>query len=540
MVPNHVNQKISYLLNDKKNKYTQPVLAVKVNNTLRDLQSSFNATGNIEFVDMHSSEGIIIYRRSVLFLLMAALKQSFPHAHMIVEHSVNHGMFCRITPQELVTPENIKKISDLMQNMIKQQLPIIKKTLSKKQAIELFQKKNQLAKVALIKSLKQDEVSIYYCNNYYDYLYGPMLPSTKDLNLFAIDYYAPGIIVRTPKITAPDKLPPQENQEKLAALLSEADKWANILHCDYVSSLNRYIKKNQTGELIRISEALQEKKIAQIADNIVKNMSHARVICIAGPSSSGKTTFAQRLRIQLLVNGIKPVSLSIDDYFRDREETPRNENGEYDFESFNAIDKELLSKDILQLLAGEQINIPKYDFISGQKKWNGDYLQLQNYQPIIIEGIHGLNPELTNFLPTDAVYKIYISALTQLGIDDHNNIPTTVARLIRRIVRDYQFRGASALKTIKQWKEVRAGEEKNIFPYQENADIMFNSAMIYELAVLKKYAYPLLEKISSNVPEHTTAKQLLDFLNFFKDIYNEDDIPNNSILREFIGKSCFF
>ncbi|WP_196594918.1 nucleoside kinase [Pectinatus sottacetonis] len=538
----HINKKIFHLINDRKKHYNEFVVAIKANNTLRDLQSSLTEEDckKIEFVDMHSSEGIIIYRRSVLFILMAALKKIAVNAHVIVEHSINHGIYCKIVPISLVSPENIEKLSILMRDMITQDIPIIKKVLPKKDAIALFARNRQFSKIELVKSLKQDLVSIYFCNNYYDYLYGPMLPSTKDLGLFAIDYYPPGIVVRTPELTSPEKLPPHENQKKLATLLTEADKWANILQCDYVSNLNNYIKKQQSGELIRISEALQEKKIAQIADIIVKNINHIRVIFIAGPSSSGKTTFAQRLRIQLLVNGIKPVSLSIDDYFLDREYTPRNENGDYDFESFTAIDKSLLNKQLLDLLTGKKVNIPRYNFITGQKEWNGHYLQLAKNQPIIIEGIHGLNPSLTESLSAEKVYKIYISALTQLGIDSHNNIPTTVARLIRRIVRDYQFRGSSALKTIRQWPEVRAGEQKNIFPYQENANIMFNSALIYELAVLKKYACPLLEKIGTDVPEHSTAKQLLDFLGFFKEIYNEKDIPNNSILREFIGKSCFF
>nr|WP_231038501.1 nucleoside kinase [Pectinatus haikarae] len=367
-----------------------------------------------------------------------------------------------------------------------------------------------------------------------------MLPETSELKLFAIDCYLSGIVVRTPELSSPCELPPKQNQEKLSALLAEAGNWAGILHCDYVNELNSYIKNQHAGELIRISEALQEKKIAYIADIIAKSTKKRRVIFIAGPSSSGKTTFAQRLRIQLLVNGMRPVSLSMDDYFHDREHTPFTEKGEYDFESFGAIDSDLLNEQILALLAGKEIEVPKYNFITGKKEWPGRRFSLLTDQPIIIEGIHGLNPNLTKSLPEDKIYKIYISALTQLGIDSHNNIPTTVARLIRRIVRDYQFRGSSALKTIKQWPEVRAGEEKNIFPYQENADIMFNSALIYELAVLKKYAYPLLEKISDEVPEYSMSRELLNFLSFFRDIRTEDDIPNNSILREFIGRSCFF
>ncbi|WP_330998018.1 nucleoside kinase [Pectinatus haikarae] len=540
MSAKHINSRIRRIIDSINNNYILPITAVKINNTLKDLQSDIKDYRTLELVDMNCTEGIAIYRRSVLFLLMAALKKIEPNAEVTVEHSMNNGIYCRILPVSLVTAQNIEKLSAKMQEMIDQNLPIVKKSLRKKEAIRFFKNNKQDAKAALIKSLKQDFVSIYCCDDYYDYLYGPMLPETSELKLFAIDCYLSGIVVRTPELSSPCELPPKQNQEKLSALLAEAGNWAGILHCDYVNELNSYIKNQHAGELIRISEALQEKKIAYIADIIAKSTKKRRVIFIAGPSSSGKTTFAQRLRIQLLVNGMRPVSLSMDDYFHDREHTPFTEKGEYDFESFGAIDSDLLNEQILALLAGKEIEVPKYNFITGKKEWPGRRFSLLTDQPIIIEGIHGLNPNLTKSLPEDKIYKIYISALTQLGIDSHNNIPTTVARLIRRIVRDYQFRGSSALKTIKQWPEVRAGEEKNIFPYQENADIMFNSALIYELAVLKKYAYPLLEKISDEVPEYSMSRELLNFLSFFRDIRTEDDIPNNSILREFIGRSCFF
>ncbi|WP_182188367.1 nucleoside kinase [Pectinatus frisingensis] len=540
MTTANINAKLVDLINLEKDRHTAPITAVKINNNLKDLQTPFDGDPKLELIDMNSSDGVKIYRRSVLFLLMTSVKKLFPDASVIVEHSVNNGMYCKILPVKLVTPENIKKITLQMQSLIKENIPIIKKFWCKKDVINLFKKNGQYAKVALIESLKQDIVSIYFCDEYYDYLYGPMLPETKSLGLFAIDHYPPGIIIRTPSLSNPLAVPPQENQNKLASLLSEADDWANILRCDYVSNLNQYITTGKSGDLIRISEALHEKKIAQIADTIVNSPNHPRVIFIAGPSSSGKTTFAQRLRVQLLVNGMQPVSLSMDNYFLDRDQTPLNEKGEYDFESFTAIDKTLLIDQILSLLSGEEVEIPTYNFFSGQKEWTGNKIHLPANHPIIVEGIHGLNPNLTKSLPKDKIYKIYISALTQLGIDKHNNIPTTVARLIRRIVRDYQFRGSSALKTIKQWPDVRTGEENNIFPYQEHADIMFNSALIYELAVLKKYAYPLLEKISNEVPEYSISRQLLDFLNYFETINNEDIIPNNSILREFIGNSCFF
>lgn len=539
-MPNeNIDPIIKELIAKKKNNYILPITALKINNTLKDLQTEVKDYNCLELVDMSCTEGIIIYRRTALFILMSALSELDIDADIIVEHSMNNGIYCRFVPTSAGTVKNINKLRKKMQAFIDMDLPISKRSLCKKDAVKLFTDRKQLAKAALIDNLQQDMVSIYCCKNYCDYLYAPMLPHTGEVRLFAIDHYPPGIVMRTPTLKNPHQLPPKKKQEKLSTLLAEADRWAGILHCDYVNDLNNYNKQQRIGELICISEALQEKKIASIADEIA-NADDCRVIFIAGPSSSGKTTFAQRLRIQLLVNGLHPVSISMDDYFLDREYSPLNEKGEYDFEAFAALDIDLLDKQILQLVQGKEVIIPKYNFITGKKEWSGKKRSLQPGQPIIIEGIHGLNPNLTNPLPQDKIYKIYISALTQLGIDGHNNISTTGARLIRRIVRDYQFRGSSALKTIKQWPGVRRGEEKNIFPYQENADIMFNSALIYELAVLKKYAYPLLKKISNNVPEYSLSRQLMDFLSFFMDIENEDDIPNNSILREFIGKSCFF
>lgn len=539
MCDKYIPQEVFRLIEKESKNCLLPITAIKIDNTLKDLQTQPGNCKSLQLVDMSSSEGTIIYRRSVLFLLMTSLQELFPDAAATVEYSMNNGIYCRILPESLVTEENIKNLSAKMRKLTAADIPIIKHALPRKKAVQLFLDRKQKAKADLINSLEQPLVSVYTCRDYCDYLYGPMLACTGQIKLFAIDHYAPGIVVRTPDLAHPQSLPRKEKQKKLSVLLAEADRWSKILHCDYVSNLNDYIKNNHADELIRISEALQEKKIANIADDIASNKD-CRVIFIAGPSSSGKTTFAQRLRVQLLVNGLRPVSLSMDNYFLDREHTPLTDKGEYDFETFEALDIKLLSKQIKDLIDGKGISVPRYNFVTGHKEWSGQKLSLLPDQPIIIEGIHGLNPNLTKSLPKDKIYKIYVSALTQLGIDSHNNIPTTMARLIRRIVRDYQFRGSSALKTIRQWPDVRAGEGKNIFPYQENADIMFNSALIYELAVLKKYAYPLLEKISEDIPEHSIARQLLDFLTFFRDIPGEEAIPNNSILREFIGKSCFF
>ena len=520
------------------------ITAVKLNNLVRDLQTDICPDDKIEFIDMSEEDGVQAYQRSVLFLMMSAVNLLYPDKEVVVEHSVNNGIYCELWSKDnqkyILDEAKINCLEQKMREIIDKEKPIVKITLPREDAVALFRESQQIAKAKLIESLKQEKVSLYYSGGYYDYLYGPMLYNTKLLDKFALDFYNPGLILRTPLKKAPNEVPPARKQRKLSMILSEADRWANILKCNYVTDLNDYIKEDKIGELIRISEALHEKKIAQIADHIATDANHLRLILIAGPSSSGKTTFAQRLRIQLLVNGMNPLPISLDDYFLDREQTPKNENGDYDFESLYALDIELFNQHLLALLKGEKVEIPVYNFTTGCREWKNHKVKLAENQPIIIEGIHGLNNELTKAVPGEVKYKIYISALTQLAIDCHNRIPTTAARLIRRIVRDNQFRGATALKTIKQWSDVRAGEDKNIFPYQENADVMFNSALIYELAVLKKYAKPLLNEITSEMSEYFVAKRLVDFLDYFDDITDENDVPNNSILREFIGSSCFF
>ncbi|SEJ25917.1 uridine kinase [Propionispira arboris] len=531
--------KLEEISRDFQQFHQAPIVAAKIDNILKALQSPIGQYQSLVFVDMTSEDGIKVYRRSVMFLLIIAIHELFEDADLIVEHSINKGLYCEVHGDKFLNERDIETIEQRMRKIVAEKREINKKTLSKADAVRLFKQTGQIEKANLIASLQQETVSIYCCGEFYDYLYGPMLPSTASLDLFAIDYYKPGLIVRTPERDDPTQVSELLEQSKLAAVFSEAQNWAKILHCDYVSDLNRYNKNKMMGDIIRISEALHEKKIGQIADFITGNIQKIRLILIAGPSSSGKTTFAQRLRIQLRVNGIEPISISLDDYFLDRNFTPRNEKGEYDFEALGALDVELFNQHLLKLLAGDTVEIPHYNFVTGKREWHNHLLQVGETQPIILEGIHGLNEELTKSIERAAKFKIYISALTQMAIDGHNRIPTTDARLIRRMVRDHQSRGAYALKTIKQWPDVRAGEEKNIFPYQEEADVMFNSALIYELSILKKYATPLLEKVSHDVPEYSEAIRLLDFLEYFNDVYAEEDIPNNSILREFIGKSCF-
>lgn len=526
---------------DYQHLYKYTIVAAKLNNELRDLQTPVGNYEQIEFVDMSSETGLRIYRRSVIFLLIIAVHELYPEADVAVQFSANKGVYCDISLPAALTAADVEKISAHMQKIVAENRSIVKKSLPKEDAVRLFKESQQIEKANLIAALSKESVSIYYCGVFYDYLYGAMLGSTGQLGNFALDFCAPGVLLRTPEADDPDVVPKLLNQSKLMRVLAESKRWAEILHCDYVPDLNRHNKMGDIGDIIRVSEALHEKRIAQIADYITDHITRVRLILIAGPSSSGKTSFAQRLRIQLRVNGIEPVSISLDDYFCDRERTPKNEKGEYDFEALEALDIELFNQNLVDLLQGREAVIPRYNFISGKREWEGCLpLSLGKKQPIIIEGIHGLNEKLTASIPRDKKFKIYISALTQLNVDAHNRIPTTDARLIRRMVRDYQSRGASALKTLRQWPDVRAGEKKNIFPYQEEADVMFNSALIYELGVLKKYVKPLLEKIPHEEPERAKALRLLDFCQYFDDIYGEEDIPNNSILREFIGKSCFF
>ena len=516
------------------------IVAARVDNVLRDLQTSVGDFHTIELVDTKSEFGRRIYRRSVVFLLIMAVRELYPEAEVVVQFTAHKGLYCAIQSPFDVTESVVRALEQRMREIVAENRPIVKKRLQREEVVQLFKKSEQIEKANLVMSLETEKASLYYCGEFYDYLFGPMVSATGVLDKFALDAMPGGVLLRTPEPSAPEIVPAFKEQPKFGSILMEAERWASVLHCDYVSDLNRYIRRGEVADIIHVSEALHEKKIAEIADHIASNIKELRLILIAGPSSSGKTSFAQRLRIQLRVNGIEPVSISLDDYFRNWEDTPRTKEGAYDFENIGALDVELFNNHLVRLLNGEEVILPHYNFLTGKREAGTEHLSIAPTSPLIIEGIHGLNEMLTASVPRDKKYKIYISALTQLNIDAHNRIPTTDARLLRRMVRDYQFRGAYALKTLRQWPNVRAGEEKNIFPFQEEADAMFNSALIYELAVLKRYAVPLLEMVPRDVPEYTKANRLLDFCRCFSDITEEYDIPNNSLLREFIGKSIFF
>lgn len=527
---------------DYQQEYASRIVAVKLDNTLHDLQTPVGKSRSIEFVELESEEGWIIYRRSVEFLLVMAVHELYPEAEVAAMFRANNGLYCEISvPGKKLTEAMAQAIEAEMRRLVEEDRPIVKEVLEREAAVKLFKETKQVEKANLIASLKLPKVSIYRCGDYYDYLYGAMIGSTGHLGKFALDIFESGVLLRTPDLKSKGEVPPSVPQPKLSEVLTEAKNWANILRCRYVTDLNRAIRSGRISEVIRVSEALQEKHIAEIADYIAKHRQKLRLILIAGPSSSGKTSFAQRLRVQLQVMGLRPFSISLDNYFVNREDTPKTPAGAYDYECLEALDVDLFNKDMFALLKGESVVLPRYNFKTGEREWEGQTpLTLEKSQPIIVEGIHGLNEKLTAAIPREYKFKIYVSALTQLNIDAHNRIPTTDARLIRRLVRDYQFRGASALKTLKQWPDVRQGEEKYIFPYQEEADVMFNSAMIYELSALRRYAVPMLEAVTPDVPEYTKARRLLDFCQYFLDLPDEEDVPNNSILREFIGKSVFF
>ena len=516
------------------------IVAARVDNVLRDLQTPVGDFHTIELVDTRSEFGRRIYRRSVVFLLIMAVRELYSETEVVVQFTAHKGLYCAIQSPFDVTESVVLELEQRMREIVAENRPIVKKRLQREEVVQLFKKSEQIEKANLVMSLETEKASLYYCGEFYDYLFGPMVSATGVLDKFALDAMPGGVLLRTPEPSAPEIVPAFKEQPKFGSILMEAERWASVLHCDYVSDLNRYIRRGEVADIIHVSEALHEKKIAEIADHIASNIRELRLVLIAGPSSSGKTSFAQRLRIQLRVNGIEPVSISLDDYFRNWEDTPRTKDGAYDFENIGALDVELFNDHLVRLLNGEEVILPHYNFLTGKREVGSEHLSIAPTSPLIVEGIHGLNEALTASVPRGKKYKIYISALTQLNIDAHNRIPTTDARLLRRMVRDYQFRGAYALKTLRQWPDVRAGEEKNIFPFQEEADAMFNSALIYELAVLKRYAVPLLEMVPRDVPEYTKANRLLDFCRCFSDITEEYDIPNNSLLREFIGKSIFF
>ena len=526
--------RLSDIAKDFENNYSGYISLAVVNNDVQELNTYIKEDSDIKFLDTKNPDGLRVYTRTLNLVFIMACKCLFKDSRVVIEHSLSNGVYCEIYLGRDITEEDISKIKDKMDKIIAKDYDINKNIYTKKEAIEIFKSIGLDEKAELIKYKENDIVKIYKCNNYIDHFYGYLMPSTGYIKSYDLFKYRNGVILMA--ASEDDKHIPKKfvPQPKLANIYKVAEEWSNLMGVDKVLSLNKIIEEKKYGEIIRIVEALHEKKIGQIADIIKQE--NKRIILIAAPSSSGKTSFATRLCIHLKVNNLNPVSISLDNYFVDRDKTPLDEFGKLDYESINAINLERFNKDLKDLLEGKKVQLPRYNFITGKSE-AGEILQIEKNQPIILEGIHGLNPVLTASIPDDEKFKIYLSALTQLNLDDHNRIPTTDLRLIRRIVRDNQFRGHTAEMTIMGWPSVRRGEEKNIFPYQEEADVMFNTACVYELALLKTYAKPLLEHIGEDSEAYIEAKRLLKFLQYFVELDDLSDIPPTAIIREFIGGS---
>ncbi len=529
-------EEISY--DFQKNEPYQIVAAI-VDNQLRELSYSLNEDCDIKFINECSPIGARIYQRSLSFIFIRACMELFSGCRVSVEHSLSKGLYCEVHYKRQIDEADTQRIEYRMKEIVEEDVPLTKSRIPVDEAIDIFREYGQMGKVNLMKYREKPYINIYQCGWLKNYFYGYMVPSTRYMKKFKLKFYSPGIIIQLPIKETDGQIPNFEEQPKLFKVFRETEKWGEILEIDHVATLNDLIVTRKEGEFIRIAEALHEKKIAQIADTITEHIDEKKLILIAGPSSSGKTTFSKRLEIQLKVNGLKPVSISLDDYFVNREDTPLDDKGEFDFEALNAIDLELFNRDLKRILAGEEVEIPTFNFHLGKREYTGNKIKINKDQPLILEGIHCLNDKLTESILRNKKFKIYISALTQLNIDEHNRIPTTDTRLIRRLVRDSKFRSNDANRTLFLWQSVRRGEEKNIFPFQEEADVMFNSALFYELSVLKKYAEPLLRQVDTTSPYHAEAKRLLKFLNYFVNLEKEEDVPKTSILREFIDGGSF-
>ncbi len=513
------------------------VIACKCNNEIKSLDYELSEGDTVELIDVTDKDGMKVYIRGTLFIMSMAIEKLYPKAKLVINYQLSNSMFCEIQNQE-IDDEFIENVKNEMQKIVDSDYPIEKRIMNKEEAEKFFTKQKDDRGILQIENKDKDEVSLYFCNDYYNYFYGVMPLSTSYINIFDVNKYKDGFIVRYPNRKDPTRLGEFKDNKKFAATLQEYVEINKLLEINTVKELNDAIREGRGKDIILTSEALQEKKIAELADKITKHK-ELKMVLIAGPSSSSKTTFAKRLGMQLSVNGLKPVTIGTDNYFVERKDTPRDEKGEYDFEAIEALDLKLFNDHLTKLINGETIQYPAFDFKAGTKQFFEDRtLHLADDEILIIEGIHSLNDRLTATIPHENKFKIYISDLTVLNIDYYNRISTTDTRLVRRIVRDYNYRGYSAENTIKMWESVNAGENKNIFPFQEEADAMFNSSLVYELAVLGKYAKPLLREIDQSKKEYSEAKRILSFLEYFNEL-DDTPIPNISLLREFIGGSVF-
>lgn len=515
------------------------IVNCKVNNKTESLDYKLYSPKQIEFVDITDSSGMRTYVRSLCFLLAKAVSEVFSNSEMRIEHPISKGYFGTISGKERITEKDILKIKEVINKHIKENTPFIIKEEEKEKVISLFRETKQEDKALLLETADTLYSKYYQMDNYFDYFYGYLVPSSAYIYLYDLVPYANGFLLRVPNKTNPTVLEEMVEQPKMQQVYAEQLRFLRILGLENVSDLNIANRSGRMSDVVRVSEALQEKTIANIAEDIANRFNDGvRVVLISGPSSSGKTTFRKRLEVQLMVNLLKPVGISLDDYFVNRVDTPLDENGEYDYESLYALDLKQFNEDISKLLNGERVAMPSYNFSTGKREYKGHELKIDKHSVIVIEGIHGLNPELTKKIDHKSKFLIYVSALTTISLDNHNWIPTTDNRLLRRLVRDYKYRNYSAIDTLSRWDSVRRGEDKWIFPYQENADVMFNSAIIYELAALRKYAEPILRQVPKSATEYAEARRLLKFLSYFNYI-NDTEMPPTSLLREFLGGSSF-
>jgi len=518
-------------------KMTHGPVSARVNNKVEGMHYRVYNSKDVEFLDMTSSSGSRAYTRTLFFVLCKAVQDIYPATDVVIDIPVSNGFYVDIRLGRPVVDEDVNIIRRRMQEIIDARMPIRRFTMPTEEAVALFQEKGDIEKVKLLKTSGSIYTTYYKIGDYVDYYYGTLLTNTSQLYLFGLEKYYDGMLLRIPSLKNPDVLGEMTRQDKMFEIFKEHHRWQSILGIRTVGDFNQAIDANHATDIINISEALQEKKIAKIAEEIASRKG-VKLVLLAGPSSSGKTTSCKRLSIQLAVNGLKPLQISLDDYFVDREKTPKDASGEYDYESIYALDLDLINEQFNALFRGEEVELPKYDFQSGKSKKSGNKLKMNDNNVLVVEGIHALNPELTAHIPQEQIFRVYASALTTILLDNHNYIPTTDNRLLRRIIRDYKYRGVSAQETIHRWPSVRAGENKWIFPFQENADAMLNTAMLYELAVIKTQAEPLLQQVPENCEEYAEAYRLLKFLKYFKGIpYN--NLPPTSLLREFLGGSSF-
>ena len=528
---------------------THGPISARVNNKVEGMHYRIYKQKEVEFLDITTPSGIRAYTRTLFFILCKAAHELFDEPEgtpckVIIDIPISNGYYVDIVlgcggteERRDITPDDAAALRQRMQDIIDAAIPIHRYETTTEEAIAMFKKVGALSKVRLLQSTGRLYTTYYDIDGYQDYYYGSLLTNTSQIYLFGLEYYFDGLLLRIPQADDPSKLGAFIRQDKMFEIFKEHHQWQDIIRMRTVGDLNDAIDKGYTNRLIQVSEALQEKKIAQIADKIAQTKG-IKMVLIAGPSSSGKTTTCKRLSVQLAVNGLQPIGISLDDYFLDREETPRDETGDYDFEHLHALNIPLLNEQMNALFRGEEVELPRYNFQKGKSEWSGKKLQLKGKEILVVEGIHALNPELTAQIPEEQIFRVYASALTTILLDNHNYVPTTDNRLLRRIIRDHKYRGVSAQETIRRWPSVRKGENRWIFPFQENADAMFNSAMLFELAVIKRQAEPLLEQVPENSPEYAEAYRLRKFLGYIRPI-PEAQIPPTSLLREFLGGSSF-